>query len=164
MKNLPRIYCDMDGVLCDFAAAIKKTTGMSKEKWMQQSRDDMWKPVLDNPKFWHTMPWNAQGRILWNFIKKYNPHILSAYLEKTNDPNCIPGKYFWCRTNLGLGPNRVNLVRRKDKSNYAKVNGEPGILIDDYDKNTSQYTQKGGIGITFNSSSQVISQLKKLGF
>jgi hypothetical protein len=36
MKNLPRIYCDMDGVLCDFGAAIRKTTGMPKERWMQQ--------------------------------------------------------------------------------------------------------------------------------
>ena len=41
---------------------------------------------------------------------------------------------------------------------------EPAILIDDYDKNTSQFTAKGGIGITFKSASQTISQAKKLGF
>ena len=164
MKKLPRIYCDMDGVLCDFGAAIRKTTGMPKERWMQQSREDMWKPVLDNPKFWHTMPWNPQGKVMWNFIKKYNPHILSAYLEKTYDPNCIPGKTFWCKTNLGISQGKINLVRRKDKQNYAMVAGEPAILIDDYDKNTSQFTQKGGIGITFKSAGQVISELKKLGF
>ena len=35
------------------------------------------------------MIWNSQGKVLWNFVKKYEPHILSAYLEKTFDPNCI---------------------------------------------------------------------------
>ena len=40
---------------------------------------------------------------------------------------------------------------------------QPCILIDDYDKNTSQFTDKGGIGITFKSSSQAIRELKKLG-
>ena len=38
------------------------------------------------------------------------------------------------------------------------------ILIDDYDKNTSQFKSKGGIGITFTSASKAISELKKLGF
>jgi phosphoglycolate phosphatase-like HAD superfamily hydrolase len=164
MKNLPRIYCDMDGVLCDFGAAIRKTTGMSKERWMRQDRKDMWQPVLDNTKFWHTMPWNPQGKVMWNYIKKFNPHILSAYLEKTYDPNCIPGKTFWVKSNLGINQTRINLVRRKDKQNYAMVAGEPAILIDDYEKNTSQFKQKGGIGITFRSAGQVISELKKLGF
>jgi phosphoglycolate phosphatase-like HAD superfamily hydrolase len=164
MKKLPRIYVDMDGVLCDFGAAIRKTTGMPKEKWMQQDRKDMWQPVLDNTKFWHTMPWNPQGKVMWNYIKKFNPHILSAYLEKTYDPNCISGKTFWVKKNLGILQTRINLVRRKDKQNYAMVAGQPAILIDDYEKNTSQFKQKGGIGITFRSAGQVISELKKLGF
>ena len=42
--------------------------------------------------------------------------------------------------------------------------GQPCILIDDYDKNTSQFKAKGGIGITFTSASKAISELKKLGF
>ena len=29
MKQLPRIYCDMDGVLCDFKKHAEKTTGVS---------------------------------------------------------------------------------------------------------------------------------------
>lgn len=164
MKNLPRLYIDMDGVLCDFSAAIRKTSGMSKQRWMQGTREEMWKPVLENTKFWHTMPWNPQGKVMWNYIRKFSPHILSAYLEKTFDPNCIPGKSAWCRKNIGLSGGRVNLVRRSDKQNYAKVGGQPAILIDDYDKNTSQFTKKGGIGITFKSASQVIAELKKLGF
>lgn len=162
--ELPKIYCDMDGVLCDFTTQVEKAAGTSKAKWMAKGGSEKWLEVLEYPKFWENMPWISQGKVMWNFISKYKPHILSAYLEKTFDPNCIPGKSAWCRKNIGLSGGRVNLVRRSDKKNYAKVGGQPAILIDDYDKNTSQFTQKGGIGITFKSASQVIAELKKLGF
>ena len=33
--------------------------------------------------------------------------------------------------------------------------GQCCILIDDYDKNTSQFKSKGGIGITFTSATRV---------
>ena len=163
-KELPRIYLDMDGVLCDFGKQIEKATGKSKAAWLKIPSSRKWDTVLDYPDFWANMPWLGQGKVMYNFVKKYNPHILSAYMEKTHDPNCIPGKSAWVRKNLGMSGGRVNLVRRKDKQNYAMVAGQPAILIDDYEKNTSQFTQKGGIGITFKSAGQVISQLKKLGF
>ena len=160
----PRIYCDMDGVLCDFKTAAQKATGMPITKWMYSSKTEKWQPIKDTPKFWHTMPWQAGGRSLWSFISKYKPHILSAYVEESFDPNCIPGKAAWCRKNLGLTGGKVNLVRRRDKQNFAMNAGQPCILIDDYDKNTSQFTAKGGIGITFKSATQAIRDLKKLGF
>jgi hypothetical protein len=50
------------------------------------------------------------------------------------------------------------------KQNYAKVAGLPAILIDDYKKNTDQFTDKGGIGILHTSTSNTIRELKKLGF
>ena len=101
-KDLPRIYLDMDGVLCDFGAQIRKATGKSKEAWMRIDGRVKWDTVIDYPKFWENMPWNTPGKVLYNFVRKYDPHILSAYLEKTFDPNCIPGKAAWCRKNLGI--------------------------------------------------------------
>jgi len=40
MKQLPRIYCDMDGVLCDFKKHAEKTTGVSIAKWSTLSKTD----------------------------------------------------------------------------------------------------------------------------
>ena len=154
----------MDGVLCDFGAQIQKASGKSKAQWMRIDGRRKWDVVIDYPKFWENMPWNRQGKILYNYVKKYNPHVLSAYLEKTFDPNCIPGKAAWCRKNLGISGAKVNLVRRRDKQLFAMNAGQPTILIDDYDKNTSQFKTKGGMGITFTSASRAISELKKLGF
>ncbi len=34
MKQLPRIYCDMDGVLCDFKKGAEKATGVPIKKWI----------------------------------------------------------------------------------------------------------------------------------
>ncbi|BCU95311.1 MAG: hypothetical protein CM15mV8_1550 [Caudoviricetes sp.] len=68
--------------------------------------------------------WQSGGRQLWSFISKFKPHILSAYVEESFDPNCIPGKSHWARTNLGIAPGRINLVKRVQKQNYAKVAGQ----------------------------------------
>ena len=163
-KELPRIYLDMDGVLCDFGRQIEKATGKSKAAWLKIPTSRKWDTVLDYPNFWANMPWLGQGKVMYNFVKKYNPHILSAYMEKTFDPNCIPGKSYWARTNLGIGTNRINLVKRVQKQNYAKTVGVPAVLIDDYKKNTDQFTQRGGIGILHTSTSNTIRELKKLGF
>jgi hypothetical protein len=165
MEKLPRIYCDMDGVLCDFKAAAIKTTGMSIDKWMEnQDSDDKWKPIIDNKRFWHTLPWQQGGQQLWSYINNYSPHILSAYVEHATDPNCIPGKRFWAQSNLGLPTNRINLVKRREKQNFAKLNGEPTLLIDDYIKNINQFKARGGIAIHHISAASTITQLKQLGF
>ena len=159
-----RIYCDMDGVLCDFAKGVERVIGKSITQWSYGSKSEKWDKIKATPKFWHTLPWENGGKQLWSFISKYKPHILSAYVEESFDPNCIPGKSHWARTNLGIAPGNVNLVKRVQKQNYAKVAGQPAILIDDYKKNTDQFTAKGGIGILHTSTSNTIRELKKLGF
>ena len=164
MKNLPRIYLDMDGVLVDFEKQLVDTIKMPISDWMKLDRKKRWDPVIARTDFWSTAPWNNEGKKLLDFVKKYNPHILSAYVEHAHDPNCIPGKGKWAMQKAGIPRDRINLVMRSQKKNYAKVGGEPAILIDDYDKNTKEFTARGGIGITFKSANQVIAELKKLGF
>ena len=169
MNKLPKIYCDMDGVLCDFKSQAAKATGMSIQDWMKEpgrkfkSIRDKWKPIKNYPNFWASMPWEPGGKELWNYIKRFNPEILSAYVEQTTDPSCIPGKTKWARTNLGFTP-KLNLVKRIEKQKYAKDGANPTILIDDYEKNIRQFKAAGGIGILHTSTSNTISQLRKLGY
>ena len=108
--DLPRIYVDMDGVLCDFIAQSKKATG---KIFTQDKAKEYWPIIKRTPRFWSDMPWMPGGKQLWNYIKQYNPHILSAYTP--DDPNCIPGKRTWLRKNVRISSNRVNLVRRVEK-------------------------------------------------
>lgn len=167
MKKLPRIYCDMDGVLADFKTAAEKVTGIQIDKWMEigyKDKQKKWKPIIDKKDFWHTLPWMPGGQQLWSYISNYEPHILSAYVEHATDPNCIPGKRSWAISHLGLPTSRINLVKRREKQNFAKVNGEPALLIDDYIKNINQFKARGGYGILHTSTANTISELKKLGF
>jgi hypothetical protein len=158
-----RIYCDMDGVLCDFMTAAKKATGMT---FNQSDSDKYWDIIKRIPKFWSDMPWMPGGRQLWSYIRRFDPHILSAYSPK--DPNCKPGKLKWLRRNVGMSNiNKINLVRRKDKSKFAMKSGgirQPAILIDDFPRNVDQFKAAGGIGIHHTSASKTISELRRLGF
>lgn len=157
--ELPRIYCDMDGVLCDFEYAANRVTG---QVWGGLRTGQDWGSIRKTKNFWSTLPWKSGGRQLWNYIKKFDPHILSAYT--TEDPNCKPGKNRWLRNNLGLSGSRVNLVRRSEKQNFAMDNRRPAILIDDYPKNISDFKSAGGIGIIHSNTQTTISQLKRFGF
>ena len=163
--NKPIIYCDMDGVLADFKTGAIKTTGMSINQWMNiPSSKEKWAPIKAQKNFWATLSWMPGGKRLWSYLSKFDPHILSAYVEESYDPNCIPGKTEWLRRNAGISDkSKINLVRRKEKKLFAK-RGEPAILIDDYEKNIREFTQSGGIGIHHTDTSKTISQLKKLGF
>ena len=161
MKNLPRIYLDMDGVLVNFEKQLEDTIKMPISKWMTLDRKKRWDPVIARKDFWSSMPWLPEGKKLFNYVRKFKPHILSAYVEHANDPNCIPGKAKWAMRNTGIPMSRINLVMRSQKKNYASP---ASILIDDYEKNTREFNARGGTGITFKSASQTIAELKKLGF
>jgi 5'(3')-deoxyribonucleotidase len=170
MSNLPHIYVDMDGVLCDFKTLGEKVLHMKMSDWTNEpghkfkTDKEKWQPILDYPNFWQKLPMMPGAMQLWNFVKPYNPSILSAYVEHVYDPQCIPGKRAWIHNHLGLPDSRINLVMRKQKQNFAMYHGERAILIDDYIKNVSQFSAKGGIGILHTSAANTINQLKKLGF
>ena len=150
----------MDGVLCDFVLAAKMATG---QNWLGLRTGQDWESIKKTKNFWSTMPWTKDGRQLWSYIKKHNPHILSAY--SVEDPNCIPGKRRWLKSNLGYTQNSmINIVRRREKKNFAMDKRRPAILIDDYPKNVSDFKSAGGIGIIHSNTQTTISQLKRFGF
>ena len=108
----------MDGVLADFKKGAEKSTGVPIKQWMNLTKDAKWDPIRNDKRFWEDLPWMSDGKTLWNFIKPYKPDLLSAYTNR--DPNCKSGKLKWASKNLGLSGNRINLVMRSEKQNYAQ--------------------------------------------
>jgi len=162
--DLPLIYCDMDGVLCDFVSSAERVTKVS---WSSRRSERDWEPIKNTRNFWANLPWKRDGRQLWNYIKKYNPSILSATVQASTDPNCKPGKLKWLQGNLGLtDSSRINIVLRSQKKNYVMTSrgGSPAVLIDDYPKNIKEWTAKGGVGILHTTTSSTITQLRRIGF
>ena len=175
--SLPTIYCDMDGVLCDFRQGITnmfklkskdpsmpgpmQTAGYSDvDDWINAPlTDGKWEPIRNYKMFWPTLPWTKDGQKLWFFIRKFNPHILSAYTPY--DKNSIKGKQLWLQRNLKLtDASRIHLVRRAEKKVYANGN----VLIDDFGRNTKEWKKNKGIPIKYKSASQAISDLRKIGY
>ena len=162
--DMPRIYVDMDGVLCDFILAAKRATG---QDWTGLRSGQDWESIRKTKNFWANMPWTRDGKQLWSYLSKYKPHILSAF--SLEDPNCIPGKKRWLRKEVGYTQNSmINIVRRRQKKDFAMkgsaIKRQPAILIDDYSKNVQQFRAAGGIGIEHTTTSNTISQLKRIGF
>ena len=46
-----KIYCDMDGVLCDFVKGIEKLHGININNWSYGSKTEKWAKVKATPKF-----------------------------------------------------------------------------------------------------------------
>ena len=149
-----QIYCDLDGVLADFELGYEKLTGVDL-KGEFFSGEDFWKPISKaGVGFWVGLQWMPDGQRLWDYIKPFDPIILSA---PSRDKSSRLGKALWVRNKI---PGTKLLLR------YAKLKQQlatpTSILIDDRADNINQWEAAGGIGILHTSASNTIEQLKKL--
>jgi hypothetical protein len=96
-----------------------------------------------------------QGKQLWDYIKQYNPILLSAP-SRENESRL--GKRLWVKNNIP--GTKLILASRETKQNYSKPNK---ILIDDRPDTIEEWNARGGTGILFISTEQTINDLKQLG-
>jgi hypothetical protein len=161
-----KIYCDMDGVLCDFEGRFEHFTGMTPDqyraemtrKYGEKKAISMFWNLIDNEigvRFWRGMPWMPGGEELWGYIKPYNPTLLTApsYHESSVD-----GKKAWVEDHIKGTP--IIFKQAKQKANLA---GPNKILIDDREDTIMSWKVNNGIGILYKNTDQAINELKKLG-
>lgn len=153
-----KIYSDMDGVITDFDTQFEKLSGgISPDEYEKKnSKEAFWKLIGDKGVgFWVGMPWMSDGLEYWNYIKQYNPALLSA---PSRDESSKLGKRLWVKNNIPGA--KLILAYAQDKQKYAAPNH---ILIDDRLSNIEQWRSQGGIGILHTSAANTIEQLKELG-
>lgn len=150
------IYCDMDSVLVDFDRGYQELTGMTTQQADAIGGDTFWEPLIKaGAKWWITLNWMSDGKQLWDYIKKYNPILLSA---PSREESSKLGKRVWVKREL---PGTKLILRyAPQKQEYASPTS---ILIDDREKNIDQWEAAGGIGILHTSAANTIEQLKQLG-
>jgi len=158
-----KLYVDMDGVLTNWFKAFRDlgkdlTKGLEGDEYEKKyGRDALWGLIAKEGKleFWSEMKWMDDGRKLWNYVKKYNPTILTT---PANSKFSRDGKKIWIERELGK---EVPFIFAKDKWKYADTES---ILIDDYDKKINDWVNLGdGIGIHHHNTDSTIEELKKLG-
>jgi len=152
------IYCDMDGVLCDFNKRFKEfSNDISPKKFeTQHGKKEFWKLISEQGVgFWVGIPWMSDGKELWEHIKPYNPSLLSA---PSSEESSRLGKRLWVKNNIP--GTKIILCPAEQKQEFAKPNA---ILIDDKESNIEQWNAKGGIGILHISTNNTLEQLKEYG-
>jgi len=165
------IFCDLDGVLVDFNRGFmeipenpEKLSPHAYEKL--HGKNSIW-PILDKlgEDFWSDLPWTQDGRELWDYLKQYDPIILSA---PSRSPECLAGKTKWIKLHLHIDEepvtkpedftSKTRIILDQDKWKYAR--NEFDILIDDFDTKLNKWTDAGGTGILHNDSTDSIRVLE----
>ena len=172
----PVIFCDMDGVLVDFDEGYKQLTGVTTHHADSQGKDEFWRLFRDSLKekdipersYWANLDWMPDGKQLWDYIKDYNPYVLTApsvnfdipfeerYKMENNES--MQGKTEWVQRL----PNMRKIYFRSAgrKADFA---GPGKILIDDRKDTIDSWNANGGIGILHTSAANTIKQLQELG-
>jgi len=158
-KSLPDIYCDLDSVLVDLLGGAGELLG---QPFVTYDKDERWSIINRTKGFWENLDWMPGGRKLYQFIARYNTHVLSAF--STRDPSSKNGKMKWLKKNTKFASSNINLVRRAEKKKFAMTNDKPNVLIDDFIQNIKEWEAKGGIGIHHTNISKTLAELKRLGF
>lgn len=159
------IYVDLDGVLVDFNKFAREVIGCNVADFEadKQIKRLFWSRVNNRHKegkpFFGAMDPLPDVFVLWDYVKKYDPIILSATGRTKNAGN---EKRDWVKRHLGqrAADTALFVESAQDKAQYANRNS---ILIDDRTKAIQPWIDAGGIGIHHISASDSIQQLKKLG-
>lgn len=158
-----QIYCDMDGVLCDFAGRFDHFTGMSPSEYKDEKGNKMFWKIIDEvgEVFWSGMDWTPRGKELWRFIEPYRPQLLTSpsFQQSSRD-----GKLLWASKNLPSWV-KVNFRQAKNKQEFANPKT---IIIDDKDSTIEQWSSKNGIAIhhpeNTTNLTPIFNKLKELGY
>ena len=153
-----KIYCDMDGVLANFAAAYEALTGKPESEWPKDN-DQFWWPIIRKKRFWLDIPMMPDARILWDFLMKHHYVVILSSPGHHDTERAIVQKRLWLENNLGT-PFNLILKQSEEKHHYACPNS---ILIDDWGKNIKAWEAAGGRVIHHKNAEHTINQLRLYG-
>ena len=161
-----QIYLDMDGVIADFNQRFENLSGMEPSAFEQKYGKDLFWDFIDEKnklRFWVGIPVMEGAKQLVDYVSKHDYTVLTAPSMKKESRL---GKLLWIRNKTGDLFNskpQVIFKKAKEKHKVKPSLTEFDILIDDRADTVDRWTSAGGTGILFQSASQAIKELKKLG-
>ncbi|KAL9186950.1 hypothetical protein ACHAXT_010670 [Thalassiosira profunda] len=178
-----KVFCDLDGVLVDFDAGIKKLfNGRGPDELPNQGM--MWGAVSKADAFYATLPWMSDGKALWEEIKHLPQIDILTGVPRHNASR--EQKFAWCTRELGTSVNHVDMAGKK--MGHELVNGSrrkngmvnvitcwsrnkhmeckssgTHVLIDDRLSLRDAWEQRGGIFIHHTTTERTLSMLREKG-
>jgi hypothetical protein len=153
MNEAMKIFCDMDGVICNFSKGYKKLShdisiGTYAELYGKESAKDIF--LNAGSKFWEDLEWIEGGKKLFNAASSLfkDVNILSSTGTTNEDKAKVveEGKRNWLKVNIpSIPPENIFIVKgRHLKQKYSNYDS---ILVDDIEDTIKSWDSKGGIGI-----------------
>lgn len=162
MKNKPRIYIDMDGVLANLQKTLIDKFG---EDYKELSADVMWSNIRDNEiNFFfnldcYDMSQNFVETILEKYSDSHYVSILTALPWPTgNLISAAKDKERWIRKFIHDTIPVHTIIGGANKPQY--INNPGDILIDDTQVVIGKWRNKGGIGILHTSFETSLLELE----
>ena len=159
-----QLFVDLDGVLADFDAGVRRATGSDPSEWHPRV---MWPLLARTPGFYDSLDWTADGRLLWDAVRGFGPVILTGLpLGKWAEPQ----KRSWCSRELGEDvPVITGLSRHKAELAAAWLYGnglgeKTPVLVDDRLKQKEDWEAAGGRFVLHLDAPSSITALTELGF
>lgn len=147
-----RVFCDMDGVLCDFVLGTAKLFGFDPSvvtMWnyfpaIGHTEQTFWEGVRHaGSDFWADLPpyeWHDELQAL---CKHYDDEYV-LLTSPSHCPSSLHGKLRWMHRMYGPRFNSYLIGSRKERCAH------PGaVLIDDSDSNCRKFVEHGGEAILF---------------
>ena len=169
-----RIFCDMDGVLCNFDKRFKDLNPEHlnfNEYEAKHGKSSSWELIKkEGEKFWSELNWMPDGGELWSYLNQISaPTILSS---PSREYSSIKGKMKWIGANLGISQSTATTKSKgwdKDTriilSSHKHLYVLPevkSILIDDTESKIDKWEAAGGIGILHTSTAETIASLNRI--
>lgn len=180
-----KLYCDMDGVLCNFDEQFiaklqdkdfggkhyrsEELAGIVEPNDFERKfgKEEFWKFIdeICGVKFWSEMEWTEGGQQLWNVISAHQPTLLTS---PSRTMISRIGKRTWAKNHLSPSPEGIIFKYSTYKQEVAAQdvsNGLEPILIDDRRDIIDRWQEAGGIGIHHPKNgdpSEVIKRIQKL--
>lgn len=158
------VYLDMDGVQADFCEHWSKYYNQEFKHIIGQT--EIKRLTESNPEevyhFFRNLPPMRGGMrlVYWLKANKIPFTILSAPLIGDYTASSIRAKIGWLDEH-NPGTSKTAIFERK-KYLFATTDGEPNILIDDYDKNIREWKDAGGISIMYEDEHKVPGSYRKV--
>ena len=136
-----------------------------KTKVQKAANSYMYRRVENDFDWWVKLEWMPDGRELWDYIRVFNPYILTAPMKQEGSKE---GKRAWVKKNLQLpnGNQPEKVILNSKKYLYANVGPTMNILIDDMTKNTVPWNEAtkdtDSVAILHTSAKDTIRQLEGL--
>ena len=175
---MPHVFCDMDGVVANFYAGMKRFFNISPDKVDAFLRlEGRWKEIAKKePHLFAKLPLLPDAEQLMANLDIFRKRKLIRLSMLTAIPDvwyadpvmrrvATADKITWVTRHFPQIPAaNVLVVRRKDKVSYAKAQvaaGQPQpILIDDFGMNIREWEAAGGFGIKHTHAADSVYALR----